>query len=267
LPQNKWKECGIKKVNKFDIIGDPHGCFRELSDLMDKLGYQWNRSKGIHIPVEERKIVFVGDIVDRGPEPIVCLAYVKLMVESGNALCVMGNHDNKFMRYARGNKVQISHGLDKTVAQAREMGTDLKMLGKFVEKLPYYLKLDDDKLIVVHGAWSDELATERSDSGKMKSWCLYAPTTGKTLPSGMPDRIDWVSQRQVTDTSPWIVYGHQPYKEARIQNRTAGIDTSCVFGGKLTALRWPEMELVEVLAKEQYDKHPSVDSVKDNGSI
>jgi len=246
-------------MERLDIIGDVHGCFRELSKLMDKLGHQWSRSKGIHVPIEGRKIVFVGDIVDRGPEPIVCLAYVRMMVEAQFAMCVMGNHDNKFARHAKGNRVQITHGLDKTLAQAREMGVDLKALGKFVEKLPYHLKLDDGKLIVVHGAWCDDLLTEKPDSGKMRSWCLYAPTTGKTLPNGMPDRIDWVSQRQVTDASPWIVYGHQPYKEARFLNRTVGIDTSCVFGGKLTALRWPEMELVEVLAEKQYDKHTSME--------
>jgi len=246
-------------TQQFDIIGDVHGCFRELSDLMDKLGHQWNRSAGLHVPTEGRRIVFVGDIVDRGPEPVVCLAYVKLMVEAGHALCVMGNHDNKFMRWAKGRNVKVSHGLNKTIDQIRAMGADAKVLGKFVEDLPYHLKLDEGRLIVVHGAWCDELETERPDSGKMRSWCLYAPTTGKTLPNGMPDRIDWVSQRQATDSSPWIVYGHQPYKEARIQNRTTGIDTSCVFGGKLTAMRWPEMELVEVPAAQQYDKHPTME--------
>ena len=147
-----------------------------------------------------------------------------------------------------------NHGLDRTVRQFEQAGYDNGKVAEFLKTLPWHLSLDGGKLIVVHAAWRDGLETEKP--GLLRSWCLYAPCTGQTLPNGMPDRIDWVSQRQVTEASPWIVYGHQPYDEVRILNKTAGIDTGCVFGGKLTALRWPEMEVVQVSAKERYDEHP-----------
>lgn len=241
----------------YDIIGDVHSCWEELSRLMDLLGHRWDESGAIHKPRDGRKIVFLGDLVDRGPYALACYSYAKLMVESGFALWVLGNHCDKLRRWAMGRDVKQSHGLAKTVREFEQAGVNKKQVAAFLNSLPYHLSVDDGRLIVVHGAWCDELAAERSDSGKMRSWCLYAPTTGKTLPNGLPDRIDWVVQRKVADESPWIVYGHQPYKEARIENRTAGIDTSCVFGGKLTALRWPEMELVSVDAAAQYDTHPT----------
>jgi protein phosphatase len=242
-------------AEKLDIIGDPHGCWEELSMLMDKLGHRWDRSGAIHEPCDGRRIVFLGDITDRGPYSLACYAYAKMMVEAGYALWVLGNHDDKLRRHCEGRGVQLSHGLNKTVREIEQAGADKKQIAKFLGSLPQYLFLDGNRLVVVHGAWRDGLEIEKS--GVVRSWCLYAPTTGKTLPNGLPDRIDWVSQRTATGESPWIVYGHQPYKEARIEKRTAGIDTSCVFGGKLTALRWPEMELVDVPAKAQYDKHPT----------
>jgi protein phosphatase len=72
----------------------------------------------------------------------------------------------------------------------------------------------------------------------------------------MPDRIDWVTPRVVKDESPWIVYGHQPYKEARIQNKTIGVDLGCVFGNKLGCVRWPERKIITVDAARPYSESP-----------
>jgi protein phosphatase len=248
-------------TERFDIIGDVHGTWQELSQLMDKLGHQWDRSGAIHKPNGDRRIVFLGDIVDRGHHSLACYAYAKLMVEAGHAMWVIGNHDDKFRRWASGRDVKLSHGLARTVREVVQAGANRHEIAGFLGTLPQYLFLDENRLVVVHGAWREGLETEKP--GVIRSWCLYAPTTGKTLPNGLPDRINWVAQRKVVDKSPWIVYGHQPYREARIENRTAGIDTSCVFGGKLTALRWPEMELVSVDAATQYDTHPTAGKGKE----
>ena len=245
----------MNQIKGYDIIGDIHGCWLELSELLDKLGYQWVPSKGIHIPPEGRQAIFVGDLTDRGPHSIICLAYVKAMVENRYAQCVLGNHCQKLWRYIKGNKVKLTHGLDKTIAQAKAMGSDLGRFEKFLEQLPYYLSLDDGKLIVVHGAWHDDFAKKDKVDGALRAYMIYCPTRGM-LPNGLPDRIDWVAQRQVTEESPWIVYGHQPYKDARIENKTAGIDLGCAFGGKLACMRFPEMELVDVPAQQEYDKQP-----------
>jgi len=244
-------------VKGWDILGDCHGCWEEMSKLLDKLGHKWGNSGAIHKPSDGRKIVFLGDITDRGPYSLACYAYAKMMVEQEFAFWVLGNHDDKLRRWALGRDVQLSHGLAKTVREFEQAGVDKKQVAEFLGSLPHYLLLDDRKLVCVHGAWRDGM--EKEKQGTIRSWCLFAPTTGKTLPNGMPDRIDWVTPREPKDDSPWIVYGHQPMKETRIQNKTVGIDTSCVFGGKLTALRWPEMELVSVPAARQYDTHPSAE--------
>ena len=242
----------------FDVISDIHGCFHELCDLMEKLGHRKEEFGGTHILSSGRQIVLVGDVVDRGPDPITCAVWARAMVENGSALWVLGNHDQKFMRWSKGNKVKVSHGLDRTIAQVQDLGIDAKDLGAFIGSLPHHLVLDGGKLVVVHAAWRDDFFGRDTSKGEARSWCLYGPTTGKTLENGLPDRIDWAGQRQVTEESPWIVYGHQPYPEPHLMNRTAGIDTGCVFGGKLTALRWPEMEIVSVDARKQYSEHPVV---------
>jgi len=79
----------------------------------------------------------------------------------------------------------------------------------------------------------------------------FGPNTGKTLENGLPDRIDWVSQRKERDKC--IVYGHQPYMDVRVENNTYGIDTGCVFGNKLSCLRWPEKEVIQVKALKEYE--------------
>lgn len=240
----------------YDIIGDLHSCFQELSQLLDKLGYEWDNSKAIYKP-PDRQAIFVGDITDRGPYSLACFAYVKMMVEAGFARCVLGNHDDKLYRYLIGRDVTINNGLERTVREIKQANVNKHEMANFLKSLPKYLVLDNGNLIVVHAAWRDDLMNERYDGGLLRSWTLFGPTTGKKLQNGLPDRIDWASQRQIAEESPWIVYGHQPMKEVRFINKTIGIDTGCVFGNKLSCLRWPSLEVVSVDSNQCYSKHPS----------
>lgn len=237
---------------RYDIIGDVHGCFGELMDLMDKLGHKWIKRLGVHRPADGRRIVFVGDITDRGPQSETTLMYARYMVEEGYAIWVEGNHDNKLKRWAKGNNVTLNHGLARTVHQFEEAGLSKPKLYEFLKMLPMYAILDHGRLIVSHAGWYEGL--ENAKSGKRRSWCLYGPTTGQTLENGLPDRIDWAGHRVVRDVSPMIVYGHQAHEEVREVNRTACVDTGCCFGGKLTALRWPEMTYVQVPAADVWDR-------------
>lgn len=241
----------------YDIVGDLHACLHELYQLLEKLDYMWDPSRSLYIPPENRVLVSVGDIVDRGRHPAATYGFVRNMVTAEYMLSVRGNHDDKLMRYAKGNAVTLNHGLDETVKQLQAQNIPKDSIYEFIKGLPYYLSLDDGKLIITHAAWRDDLLERDPFHKKCRSWCLYGPTTGETNEHGLPVRIDWASKRTVKETSPTVVYGHQPYNEPRVVNKTYGVDTGCAFGGHLTAIRYPEMDCVQVEALEVYCEHPT----------
>jgi protein phosphatase len=240
----------------FDIIGDIHGCLYELYQLLEKLDYEWDNKTCLYKPSEGRKAISVGDIVSRGRSSATTYGFVKNMIEAGYMLAVCGNHDDKIKRWAKGNNVSLMHGDDKTAEDFERQGIPKESIYKFLKSLPFYLSLDDKKLVIVHAAWRESLINRSNFHKKCRSWCLYGPTTGEVDEHGLPVRIDWACQRTLRDDSPIIVYGHQPHASVKIVNKTYGIDTGCVFGGHLTALRYPEMELIQVKAHEVYCEHP-----------
>lgn len=232
----------------YDIIGDIHSCYYEFVELLSKLGYSWDKSNSYLLPPDGRKVVLVGDLIDRGHYPLMTFCLVESMVASGCMLIARGNHEDKLFRYAKGNNVKLLHGLDFTVGQL-ELGKVSKDRILNLCGLPYFLLLDDNKLLVTHAAWKDEYIDRCPFTKRVRSWCLYGPTTGRTI-NGFPERIDWSKNRR--SISPIIVHGHQPTSNISISNNVYNIDTGCVFGGKLTALRYPEMEIVQVPARQEY---------------
>ncbi|NLC14517.1 MAG: hypothetical protein GX768_10815 [Chloroflexi bacterium] len=231
----------------FDIIGDVHGCYDELVDLLAKLGYEVNGS-GVYKHPEGRRAIFVGDLCDRGPKNILVLKLVMQMVKQGSALCVPGNHDDKLRRYLKGRNVQQTHGLEKTVTEIEaESEAFRRSAAAFLENLPTHYILDGGKLVVAHAGLKESLQGQNSEHARLFS--LYGDTTGKTDEHGLPIRRDWAAHYH---GQALVVYGHTPFDEPVIKNNTYCIDTSCVFGGKLTALRYPERELISVKAKEAY---------------
>ena len=239
----------------FDIIGDVHGCFDELRELLERMGYEItdmgpdSKLYGyLVVPPKGRKAVFVGDIVDRGPKVVECLKLVMSMVETGAALMVPGNHEAKLHRVLKGKNVKLKHGLAETMEQLDREPEDFKdSLREFIYKLVSHLVLDDGKLVVAHAGLREEMHGRAS--GAIRAFCLYGETTGETDEFGLPVRYNWAKEYE---GKAFVVYGHTPVPEAEWLNRTMDIDTGCVFGGKLTALRYPEMEVVSVEAKEVY---------------
>ncbi|GAA1220815.1 MULTISPECIES: polynucleotide kinase-phosphatase [Streptomyces] len=224
----------------FDIIGDIHGCASELETLLTGLGYV----DGVH--PEGRTAVFVGDLVDRGPDSPGVLRRVMAMVKSGHALCVPGNHENKFGRYLKGRKVQHTHGLAETVEQfAGESEEFTQEVAEFVDGLVSHYVLDGGKLVVCHAGLPEKY--HGRTSGRVRSHALYGDTTGETDEFGLPVRYPWAEEYR---GSAAVVYGHTPVPQATWLNNTICLDTGAVFGGKLTALRWPERELVDVPAEK-----------------
>ncbi|NGO49113.1 polynucleotide kinase-phosphatase [Streptomyces ureilyticus] len=223
----------------FDIIGDIHGCASELDSLLGKLGYV----DGVH--PEGRTAVFVGDLVDRGPDSPGVLRRVMAMVASGDALCVPGNHENKYGRHLKGRKVQHTHGLAETIEQMEGENEEFKkQVREFIDGLVSHYVLDGGRLVVCHAGLPEKY--HGRTSGRVRSHALYGDTTGETDEFGLPVRYPWAEEYRGRAA---VVYGHTPVPTATWLNNTICLDTGAVFGGKLTALRWPERELVDVPAE------------------
>ncbi len=234
----------------FDIIGDVHGCADELELLLENLGYDvaLDGDRVSVTPPAGRMLVFVGDLTDRGPRTPDVLRIAMAMSDAGTALCVEGNHDNKFARWLSGANVKTAHGLQMSVDQmAEEAPAFHARARKFFAGLPPYLWLDGGKLVVAHAGLKEDMLG-RSD-GKVRSFALYGDTTGETDGFGFPVRRNWALEH---DGEPAIVYGHVAAPEVQAVNNTWCIDTGCCFGGRLTALRWPEKQLVSVPAARVY---------------
>jgi protein phosphatase len=231
----------------FDIIGDVHGCGDELETLLGSLGYALDAQRVWRHP-EGRKAVFLGDLVDRGPRIVDVLKLVMAMEKAGAALVVPGNHDMKLMRKLRGRNVQITHGLQDSLDQlANEPEAFHREVADFLDELVSHYVLDDGKLVVAHAGMKEEM--QGRGSGKVRDFALFGETTGETDEFGLPVRYNWAAEYR---GRAMVVYGHTPVPEPEWLNRTINIDTGCVFGGKLTALRYPGKELVSVPAAREY---------------
>ncbi|MBR8740935.1 polynucleotide kinase-phosphatase [Nocardiopsis sp. MG754419] len=233
----------------FDIIGDVHGCRAELESLLGELGYatrrdEQGRAVGAHHP-EGRTAVFVGDLVDRGPDTPGVLRLVMGMVADGDALCVPGNHENKLVRHLTKGTGRISHGLAETVEQLGAESEEFRArVLEFCDGLVSHLILDEGRLVVAHAGLKEEYHGRAS--GRVRSFALYGQTTGETDEFGLPVRLPWARDYR---GRAMVVYGHVPTDKAEWLNNTICLDTGCVFGGRLTALRYPEREIVDVDAE------------------
>lgn len=247
----------------FDIIGDVHGCYEELCGLLTCLGHTVDKA-ACHVRVQPgRKLLFLGDLVDRGPDSPSVLRLVMQAVEEGVALCVPGNHDIKLMKWLQGKNVQLQHGLEATVAQLEAATTEFKAkIAAFLDGLISHYVLDKGRLVVAHAGLKESM--QGRGAGAVREFCLYGETTGETDEFGLPVRYNWAAEYR---GKAMVVYGHTPVPEPEWLNNTIDIDTGCVFGGKLTALRYPEKELVSVPALQTYVEpkrpfllHPSAES-------
>ena len=266
------------EAGPFDIIGDVHGCYDELLELLNNLGYQveevdrkaeitlGDRPKREKINdrpdpevrdvpeyfrvshPEGRKAIFVGDLNDRGPDSVGVMKLVLCMIKQGCGYMVPGNHDEKLYKKIIGKDVQMKHGLLETWTQIEQEPTDFQELWRrFYESLPGHLVFDGGRLAVAHAGVKEEMIGRAH--GRIRSFAHYGDTTGEIDEFGLPVRYPWALDYRGRTA---VVYGHTPVPEAEWLNETIDIDTGCVFGGKLTALQWPEKTLVSVDARQTY---------------
>jgi protein phosphatase len=242
LPADRRGDAG-----PFDIVGDVHGCGDELEALLDLLGYAPDEG-GVWRHPAGRRALFLGDFVDRGPRIAHVLDLVMRMREAGTALCLPGNHDDKLLRWLRGRNVQIAHGLQRSIDDLGPRGDEFRArVAHFLASLPSHLVLDGGALVVAHAGMKESL--QGRDSRRVRDFALFGDTTGTLDAEGLPVRRDWAANYHGAAA---VVYGHTPVPTPQWRNRTIDIDTGCVFGGRLTALRYPELELVSVPAQSVY---------------
>lgn len=242
----------------FDVIGDVHGCAGELITLLGELGYHLDRDErgraiGAAHPAG-RIAVFVGDLVDRGPDTPGVLRLVMGMVGARTALCVTGNHDYKLVRALDGRNVRIAHGLERSMAQLAEEDAEFRSAVRaFLHTLPSHYLLDGGKLVVAHAGLPESL--HGSTSGRARSFALYGSPTGDYDEHGFPIRYDWARDYRGAAT---VAYGHTPVTELAWVNNTLCLDTGAVFGGALSALRYPEMSTLSVPAEQVWTERAGI---------
>lgn len=235
---------------KFDIIGDIHGCYQELLLLIERLGYQQQNSVFTH--PEDRQLAFVGDAMDRGPESLNVLRLLFALQDANVLNYSPGNHCNKLFRFFKGHDVQLAHGLEMTVHEWEQLPKSEKQQFRkryihFYEQLPHYQQVGDD-LIIAHAGLKAEMIGKPVNRS-IAAFVLYGDVTGKFQTDGRPIRRDWAKSYT---GEQWIVYGHTPTEKPYIINRTVNIDTGCIFGGTLSAFRYPEKDVVSVPSLQPY---------------
>lgn len=234
----------------YDIVGDVHGCIDELRELLDRLGYALDGDVVRH--PDGRTLIFLGDLNDRGPGSIPVWKIAVASIDAGTACFVPGNHDSKFARYLMGRQVQLTHGLEGTVRELlalpeRERRILGRRVGDLIADAPPYRILDGGRLVVAHAGVEGWMIGKVNR--EISVFARFGEPTGERTVHGFPVRRDWAATYR---GAALIVYGHTPVHEPDERNHTINIDQGCVFGGRLTALRYPERELVSVAARKVY---------------
>jgi len=231
----------------FDIIGDVHGCFEALLRLLEKLGYHLESGGDAYqvTPPSGRTAIFLGDLVNHGPHSKQVLQLVMAMVAGQVARCVPGDHDVQLLRALQGKPGPKSPALTDTLAQLESAGPEFsQQVTDFIASLTSHYVLDGGRLVVAHAGLPAELQGRISDT--VRAFALFGETRNLTSGSEVhPPR--WVLRYR---GKARVVYGHTPRPRAEWINRTLNLDTGCAFGGALTALRYPEGELVSVPATD-----------------
>lgn len=250
-------------VKGIDIVGDIHGCSWELRKLIEHLDYE-EQEDGIWLHPEERRLAFLGDLIDRGPDSVGALDLVETLIDSGVAfLAAVGNHDYEIYHgLIKGKPTRVFYGLQRTLDQVEELGLEREFasqLRRVLDGAPAFTVFPEQELLLVHAGLRPEMlslayAADWSDENSL--FALYGEpikVEGEPFPR---KGYDWA---ETWDSSWTVVYGHDVIGATPIirgQNKNiVGIDTGASYGGRLTALRWPERRFVSVSARDRYPEH------------
>lgn len=242
----------------WDVIGDVHGCLNELLDLLHALGYQLVYDDvgrtGFRHP-EGRRLAFVGDLTDRGPFNLGVLRVAKFLLDDGHVI-VRGNHDHKLLRALKGNKITVGNGLAGTLKELEAVTQETRTgFQQLLEQLPYYARLgisgelgEFREIVVAHAGL--QLDSVGRVGRAVESHCIYGEVEG--FENGIPIRGHRWRTAWAQAGDKHCVFGHTPVDDVDFREHSVNIDTGCVFGGRLTALRFPEYFTISVPALQRY---------------
>ena len=169
--------------------------------------------------------MFLGDLVDRGPDTPGVLRLVMGMVAAGTALCVPGNHEAKLLRALRGKNVKRSHGLDASMEQLEAEPAQFRAaVETFIDGLISHYVLDGGRLVVAHAGLIERY--QGRASGRVREFCLYGQTTGETDEYGLPVRYPWAQEYR--GQAPWCSTATRRCPKPEWLNNTMCLDTGCV---------------------------------------
>ncbi|MFC4100785.1 polynucleotide kinase-phosphatase [Paenibacillus xanthanilyticus] len=239
-----------------DIIGDIHGCFDEMMALVGKLGYGLSED-GLYRHPDGRKLVSVGDVMSRGPKSMEAMNFWETHVRAGLAFMVDSNHGWKIARYLDGRDVTLNHGDEKLAeelaryeAEQGEAAAEWKRrMRDFLLAAPSHLVFAREgvrHVVVAHAGIRDEFIGKQSK--RIQDFCRFGDTEG-TDAQGKPIRKEWHTGHR---SGELIVWGHDVRPRPETAGLTINIDQGVVFGGELTAFRYPERRFASVQAARDY---------------
>ena len=238
------------EISQVDVIGDVHGCLPELIHLLGKLGYAVDEDLHLTAPAG-RTLAFVGDLVDRGPSTPGVLRLVMNAAASGQAASVRGNHDERLGQALSGGPVRKpTANLEGSLRQLdAESPAFRRRAAAFLLGLPPRLSLDGGRLLITHaGDRADLRGSERDE------YNVHGHDLAERDAFGHLRREDWAA---LHGGPHLIVSGHTPVRQPDWRGQPGcgealNLDTGCVYGGALTALRYPERGLLSVPAQTAY---------------
>ncbi len=211
------------------VIGDIHGCYTELLELLDKAALS-----------EDDHIIAIGDLVNRGPQNKEVLDFFR-DPEKPNRQSIMGNHEHKHLRAVRGEIMPIL----STLVTRWQVGDDYSAVLNYMESMPLYLDLPD--ALLVHGYYESGVSVEQQQDR------VLLGTMGAR--GFLEDRFDDIWYKQYDGNKP-LICGHKDWsgeqKPFNYKDRVFGLDTGCVYGGQLTGLILPDFEFVTTPAREAH---------------
>lgn len=229
----------------FDLIGSVHGCLAELRALLGELGYVSDPATQLPRHPKGRIPVFLGDDGAQGPHGLACLQLIQAMCDAGLAYAVIGNQDRRLLEVLRESPEADPDALAPWWAAASP--EDRQAILAWTAQVPSHLVLDGGRLVAVHGGIRPDMIGR--DTPPITAFCTYGSTPGEHALVQSRALADWAAELPEGVT---VVFSHQPVVDVQDAGSHVAIDTACLYGGRLSAFRYPERSVVSVPAAKAY---------------